>query len=325
MVNIRTVFQCAACAVAMLAASANAQQYPAKAIRMVVPFAPGGPNDVLGRLVGQKLTQEWGQSVVVENRGGAGGTIGLEYAARLPADGYAIAMGGSSNLTVAPSLYKKLSYDPQKDFSPIINVAHVPYALAVNPIVPARNVKELLAIAQRKPGYLSYGSSGAGSMSSLAAELLKSMSRTSIVHVSYKGTAPALTDVIAGNIDMMLADFAVIRTHAAAGKLKALGVTGSKRLVSAPDLPTIDESGLKGYVIEPWFGVVGPAGIPKDIVVRLNKTIASSLKAGDVLQRLGALGYEPIGGTPEQFAATIKADIANYARIVKAAGIAAAM
>ncbi len=318
----RFLFQCAALAAASFAACANAQQYPAKVIRMVVPFAPGGPNDIIGRLVGQTLTQQLGQSVVIENRGGAGGTIGPEYAARLPGDGYAIAMGGSSNLTVAPSLYTKLSYDPRKDFSPIINVAHVPYALAVNPTVPVRNVKELIAIAGRKPGYLSYGSSGSGSMSNLAAELLKSMSKTSIVHVSYKGTAPALTDVIAGHIDMMLADLAVIKPHAAAGKLRSLGVTGGKRLASAPELPTIDESGLKGYVIEPWFGVVGPAGIPKDIVALLNKTIAASLKGGEVLQRLGALGYEPIGGTPGQFASTINADIANYARIVKAAGIA---
>ena len=319
--SFKVVLHCAVVAAFALTASANAQQYPAKVIRMIVPFAPGGPNDILGRLVGQKLTQQWGQAVPIENRGGAGGTIGLEYAARLPADGYAIAMGGSSNLAVAPSLYKKLSYDPQRDFSPIINVAHVPYALAVNPTVPARNVKELIAIANRRQDYLSYGSSGSGAMSNLAGELLKSMAKVKIVHVSYKGTAPALTDVIAGNIDMMLADLALIQPHVAAGKLRVLGVTGGKRLVSAPNLPTINESGLKGYVVEPWFGLVGPAGMPRNIVTLLNTTIAANLKAPDVVQRLGALGYEPIGGTPEQFAATITADIANYARIVKAAGI----
>lgn len=318
--STKIVLLCAIAAAA-LTANAHAQQYPAKVIRMIVPFAPGGPNDILGRLVGQKLTQQWGQAVAVENRGGAGGTIGLEYAARLPADGYAIAMGGSSNLAVAPSLYKKLSYDPQKDFTPIINVAHVPYALAVNPTVPARSVKELIVIANSKQNYLSYGSSGAGAMSNLAGELLKSMAKVKIVHVSYKGTAPALTDVIAGNIDMMLADLALIQPHVAAGKLRVLGVTGSKRLASAPNLPTINESGLKGYVVEPWFGLVGPAGMPRNIVALLNTTIAASLKAPDVVQRLGALSYEPIGGTPEQFAATITADIANYARIVKAAGI----
>ena len=319
--SIKVLFHCAAAGLLALAGTAAAQQYPTKPLRLVVPFAPGGPNDILGRLVAQNLTQQLGQNVVVENRGGAGGTIGLEYTARLPGDGYSVAMGGSSNLAVAASLYQKLSYDPLKDFTPIINVAHVPYAIAVNPTVPAKNVKELIAIAKTKSGYLSYGSSGPGSMSNLAAELLKSMAGADMVHVSYKGTAPALMDVIAGNIDLMLADLAVINRHTANGKLRAVGVTSSKRLASAPNLPTVGESGLKGYVIEPWFGVVGPAGIPKEIVAALNKTIAASLKSGETLKRLGALGYEPIGGTPEQFAATIKADIANYAKIVKAAGI----
>ena len=319
--SLKVLFHCVAAGFLALAGAAAAQQYPTKPLRLVVPFAPGGPNDILGRLVAQNLTQQLGQNVVVENRGGAGGTIGLEYTARLPGDGYSIAMGGSSNLAVAASLYQKLSYDPLKDFTPIINVAHVPYAIAVNPTVPAKNVKELIAIAKTKSGYLSYGSSGPGSMSNLAAELLKSMAGAEIVHVSYKGTAPALMDVIAGNIDLMLADLAVINRHTATGKLRAVGVTSSKRLASAPNLPTVGESGLKGYVIEPWFGVVGPAGVPKDVVAVLNKTIAASLKSGEVLKRLGALGYEPIGGTPEQFAATIRSDIVNYAKIVKAAGI----
>jgi tripartite-type tricarboxylate transporter receptor subunit TctC len=302
-------------------AIAAAQNYPSKPLRMVVPFAPGGPNDILGRLIGQKLTEAWGQMVVVENRGGAGGTVGLEAASRMPGDGYGIAMGGSSNLALAPSLYAKLAYDPVKDFTPVINVAVVPYALAVNPTVPAKNVKELIAVANRKAGFLSYGSSGVGSMSSLAAEMLKSMSKTDIVHVPYKGTAPALTDVVSGQIDMMLADLALIKRHSDTGRLRVLGVTGLKRSSAAADVPTIAESGLPGYELSPWFGVVGPAGVPKDIVGRLNGAIASSLKAQDVIQRLGALGYEPLGGTPEQFAATIKADIGKYAKIVKTAGI----
>jgi len=257
----------------------------------------------------------------VDNRGGAGGTVGLEAASRLPGDGYALAMGGSSNLTVAPSLYAKLPYDSIKDFTPIINVAIVPYALAVNPTVPAKNVKELIALATKKPGYLSYGSSGMGSMSSLAAEMLKSESKTNIVHVPYKGTLPALTDVISGQIDMMLADFSLIKAHADSGRLRVLGVTGHKRSAAAPSVPTIAESGLPGYELSPWFGVVAPAGVPKNLVTRLNGVIGNSLKSADVVQRLGALGYEPLGGTPEQFAATIKADIAKYAKIVKTAGI----
>lgn len=303
------------------AGGAGAQNYPTKPLRMVVPFAPGGPNDTLGRLIGHKLTEAWGQAVIVDNRGGAGGTVGLEAASRLPGDGYALAMGGSSNLTVAPSLYAKLPYDSIKDFTPIINVAIVPYALAVNPTVPAKNVKELIALATKKPGYLSYGSSGMGSMSSLAAEMLKSESKTNIVHVPYKGTLPALTDVISGQIDMMLADFSLIKAHADSGRLRVLGVTGNKRSAAAPSVPTIAESGLPGYELSPWFGVVAPAGVPKNLVTRLNGVIGNSLKSADVVQRLGALGYEPLGGTPEQFAATIKADIAKYAKIVKAAGI----
>ncbi len=305
------------------AASAHAQTYPTKPLRMVVPFAPGGPNDILARLISQKLTEAWGQTVIVDNRGGAGGTVGLEAASRLPGDGYALAMGASSNLAVAPSLYAKLPYDSIKDFTPIINVAIVPYALAVNPTVPAKNVKELITIAGKKPGYLSYGSSGMGSMSSLAAEMLKSMSKTDMVHVPYKGTAPALIDVVSGQIDLMLADLAVIQPHASTGRLRVIGVTGSKRSGAAKDIPTIAESGLPGYELSPWFGVVAPAGVPKEIVSRLNAVIGDSLKSADMLQRLGVLGYEPLGGTPEQFAATIKTDIGKYAKIVKDAGIKA--
>lgn len=322
---MKTVTSLASAAALLVLMAGNgmsmAQNYPSKPMRLVVPFAPGGPNDILGRLVGQKLTEQWGQPVVIDNRGGAGGTVGLEAASRLPGDGYAIAMGGSSNLALAPSLYAKLPYDPVKDFTPIINVAVVPYALAVNPTVPAKNVRELIAVASRKAGYLSYGSSGVGSMSSLAAEMLKAMSKTDIVHVPYKGTAPALTDVVSGQIDLMLADLAVIKPHADSGRLRVIGVTGLKRSAAARDVPTIAESGLPGYELSPWFGVVAPAGVPKDIVGRLNGAIGGSLKSPDVVQRLASLGYEPLGGTSDQFAATIKSDIAKYANIVKTAGI----
>ena len=300
---------------------ALAQSYPTKPIRMIVPFAPGGPNDVLARLVAPKLTEQLGQAVVIENRGGAGGTIGMEMLAKLPGDGYALGMGGSSNLAVAASLYEKLAYDPTKDFTPVINVAAVPYALAVNPSVPARNVKELIALASRKAKYLSYGSSGTGSMSSLAAELFKHMSRTDIVHVPYKGTAPALTDVVTGQIEMMFADLGIAQTHASAGRLRLLGISTPKRSRAAPQLPTIAEAGLPGYDVSPWFGLVGPAGMPRDIVARVHGIVAAGLKSADVLQRMNTLGYDPVGDTPEHFAGTIKADIAKYARIVQTAGI----
>jgi tripartite-type tricarboxylate transporter receptor subunit TctC len=300
-----------------------AQQYPVKPVRLIVPFAPGGPNDILGRLVAQKLTEQWSQQVLVDNRGGAGGTIGLDAALRAPRDGYTLAMGGTSNLTVAPSLYDRLPYDPLRDVTPVINVAVVPYALGVNPTVPAKTARDLVAIAGRKSGYLSYGSSGVGSMSSLAAELFKSLSKTQIVHVPYKGTAPALSDVISGQIDLMFADLALVKPHAERGRLRAIGVTGPRRSPSARDLPTIAESGLPGYDIEPWFGVVTAEGVPRAVVARINAGIAAALKSPDVLQRLAALGYEPLGGTPEQFAATIKSDLAKYAAVVKAAGIKA--
>jgi len=241
--------------------------------------------------------------------------------AKLPGDGYALAMGGSSNLAVAASLYEKLGYDPAKDFTPVTNVAAVPYALAVNPSVPARNVKELIALASRKAKYLSYGSSGTGSMSSLAAELFKHMSKTDIVHVPYKGTAPALTDVVTGQIEMMFADLGIAQTHASAGRLRLLGISTPKRSRAAPQLPTIAEAGLPGYDVSPWFGLVGPAGMPRDIVARVHGIVAAGLKSADVLQRMNTLGYDPVGDTPEHFAGTIKADIAKYARIVQTAGI----
>ena len=303
----------------LLPAAAQAQTYPAKPIRLIVPFAPGGPNDLLARMVGQKVTEQSAQAVVIENRAGAGGTVGMDAAARSPGDGYTLVMGGSSNMTVAPNLYAKLPYDSVRDFTPVINVAHVPYAVAVNPTVPAKNAQDLIAAARARG--LSYGSSGTGSMSSLAAELFKAMAKADIVHVPYKGTAPALTDVISGQIDMIFADLATVRPHAASGKVRVLALCGSKRSASAPGIATISESALKGYSIEPWFGVVGPANLPRDIVARLNQMIQSGLKAADSQQRLASLGYDAIGGSPEQFAATIKADLAVYARIVKAAGI----
>jgi tripartite-type tricarboxylate transporter receptor subunit TctC len=315
------------CSVAVFALSAAgimpasiAQTFPAKPVRMIVPFAPGGPNDTLARFVAQKLTDTWGQTVVIENRGGAGGTVGMEVAARQPADGYTLAMGGSSNLAVAPGLYEKLPYDPVKDFTPIINVAAGAYALAVNPSVPAKNVKELVAVARTKAGYLSYGSSGAGSMSSLAAELFKSMSKSDVVHVPYKGTAPALMDVVTGQIEIMFADLGLAQTHAATGRLRLLGVSTPKRSAAAPSIPPIGEA-LPGYDVSPWFGLVAPAGVPKDIVTKLNAAAAAALRSADSAHRLKVLAFDAIADTPEHFAATMRSDIAKYSRIIRSAGI----
>ena len=304
-----------------LASVVHAQAYPAKPIRMIVPFAPAGPNDVIGRIVGQKLTETWGQPVVIENRGGSGGTIGVDAGAKSPPDGYTLIMGGSSNLAVAPSLYAKLPYDPQHDLAPVSNVAFVPYVVTVNPRVPAKSMKDLVAIARTKPGFLNYGSSGAGSMSSLAAELINSAGGTRIVHVPYKGTAPAVTAMVSGEIDMMVADLSAVAGHAKAGKLRMLAAAGSRRTRAAPDLPTVAEAGLKGYAVDAWFGIVVPAKTPADIVAKLSSAVAAAVKSPDVRGRFDQLGYDPIGDTSSEFAATIKADIAKFAKIIKAAGI----
>jgi len=300
----------------------TAASFPAKPVKIVVPFAPGGPNDILARIVGQKWSEAWGHPTVVENRGGAGGTIGVEYGSKAPPDGYTVIMGGMSNLAVAVGMYPKLGYDPH-ELTPITNIAIVPYVLMVNPHVPAKTVAELIVVAKSKKGLLSYGSSGTGAISHLAAEIFKSMSGADIVHVPYKGTAPAVTDVIAGQIDMMFADYAAAAPHAKAGKLRMLAVAGAKRSVTAPELPTIAESGLKGYAVDAWFGLVAPAGVPKDIVARLNATTVTALKSADVKHRFAELGYEPIADTPEQFGATIKSDIDKYVRVIKQAGIKA--
>lgn len=301
-------------------AAQTAATFPSKPIRIVVPFAPGGPNDIIARLVGQKWNELWGHPTVIENRGGAGGTIGVEYGSKAAPDGYTVIMGGMSNLAVAVGMYPRLGYDPH-ELTPLANVAIVPYVLAVNPRVPAKNIRELIAVAKSKKSLLSYGSSGTGAISHLAAELFKSMTGTDIVHVPYKGTAPAVTDVIAGQIDMMLADYAAVAPHAKAGKLRLLAAAGVKRTAAAPELPTIAESGVKGYAVDAWFGLVAPAGVPKDIAAKLNAATVNALKSTDVRQRFGELGYEAIGDMPEQFGATIKSDIDKYVRLIKKIGI----
>ena len=304
-------------------AFAQPAAYPAKPIKIIVPFAPSGPNDIIARLVGLKLNDQWGQAVVIENRGGAGGTIGVELASKAPADGYTLVMGGSSSLAVAPGLYARLAYEPLRDLTAIANVAFVPYAVAINPHVPAKTVRELIAVSKTQKGGLSFGSSGSGSMSHLAAELLRSASGANLLHVPYKGTAPSVTDVMAGQIDMMIADYAAFAPYEKVGKLRLIAVAGSRRALVAPQLPTIAESGVKGYAVDAWFGIVAPAGVPKDIVSKLNGAIVNGLKANDVKQRFAELGYEAIGDSPEQFTATIKTDIEKFGRVIKAAGIKA--
>ncbi len=288
---------------------------------MIVPFAPGGPNDIIGRTVAQKLNEQWGQPVVVENRGGAGGTIGLEMASKLPGDGYVLAVGGSSSLAVAPGLYAKLGYDPLRDFVPIANVAVAPYALAVNPRVPAKSVRELIAVSKSLTGGLTYGTAGSGSMSHLSTELLKAVSGANLLHVPYKGAALVATDLIAGQIDMTINDYAALAPFERVGKLRLLAVAGSRRAVVAPQLPTMAEAGVAGYAVDTWFGIVAPAGVPKEIVAQINAAIVNGVRSADVRKRFADIGYETIGDTPAEFAATVRTDIEKFGRVIRAAGI----
>ena len=297
--------------------------YPSKSVRLIVPFAPAGPNDVIARVVGQKLNELWGHTFLIDNRGGAGGTIGVDAGVKSPPDGYTLIMGGSSNLAVAPSLYAKLPYDPLRDIAPVSNCAFVPYVVTINPNVPAKTMKELVAIAKTKADFLSYGSSGMGSMSSLAAELINSTMGTKIVHVPYKGTAPSVTDMIAGQIDMMVADLSAVAPHAKNGRLRMIATAGSRRTRAAPDLPTVAESGYPGYAVDAWFGIVAPAKTPPEIVAKLSNAIVNLMKAPDVRSRFDQLGYDPIGSSAAEFSATIRADIDKFAKLIKAAGIKA--
>ena len=311
--------QLVAAALVCLPAMVNA--FPTKTIRIIVPFAPGGANDLTARSIGQKLTAAMGQPVVVENRGGAGGTIGMDLVARSQADGHTLVMGSASSLTVAPSLYSKLSYDPVRDFAPISNIAAGPYALTLHPSVPAKSVKEFIALAQAKRGSLNFASSGPGSMSHLATEILKASAKIDMTNVSYKGTAPAIIELLGGHVDLMIADLAVVMPHSASGRLRVLAVTSETRTALAPKLPTIAESGLPGYIIVNWRGMLAPGTTPREVVAKLNAEIVKAVKSADLRESLVNEGYEPIGDTPDQFASLIKAEVSRYAKAIKAAGI----
>jgi len=308
-----------ACMVVGALTSHAAETYPSRPLRMVVPYAPGGNTDVLARLIAQRLTQSLGQQVVVDNRPGGNTLIGTELVARAPADGYTI-MLTTLTFTVVPTLYKKLPYDALRDFTPLTLAVTLPNVLVIHPAVPARTLKEFISHAKANPGKLSYASTGSGTSPHLSMELLKSMADIDLVHVPYKGGAPAMTDLIGGQVVAQFIGLPVAMPHITSGKLRALGVTSNKRASVAPNIPTIGET-LAGYELDPWFGVFGPAGMPKAVTDRLYDEIVRILRAGDMKDYLNSLGAEPIGNTPAQFAAHIKAEIGKYAKIVKAAGI----
>jgi tripartite-type tricarboxylate transporter receptor subunit TctC len=306
---------------ATLACAQPAQPYPVKPVRIIVPFAPGGPVDIIGRLLAPRLAEQLGQPVVVDNRGGAGGTLGMDACAKAPPDGYTMAIGSQSSLVFAPFLYASLAYDPVRDLAPVAGVAVTPYVLAVNARVPAQNVGELVRLARSKKDLMSYGSSGSGAISHISAELFSIATGASIVHVPYKGTAPALAAMVGGEIDMMFADLIPVQPHAQSGRLRLLAAAGAKRTLAAPQLPTIAESGIKMQPVEGLYGMVVPAGTPREIIVRVNTAILTALKAPEVRQRFEQLGYEIVGDSPEQYGATLKREVGVFGPVIRRAGI----
>ena len=303
-----------------VALAQTAATFPAKPVRFIAPFPPGGSTDLLARLVAIKLTEAWGQQVTVENRGGAGGTIGVELAARAAPDGYTIVMGHVGTFGFNPTLYPKLPYDAIRDFAPITVLATVPNGMAVHPSLPVKTARDFVALAKAKPGELLYASGGSGSASHLAGEYFKLLTKIDMVHVPYKGTGPAMISMISGQTTMTITGMVALMPHVKSNRLKLLGVATMKRLSIMPDIPTINESGVPGYDANQWYGVLTQAAVPRDIIAKLHADIVKVLARPDIKERLAADGAEPVANTPEQFAAHIKAEIARWAPVVKASG-----
>ncbi len=297
-----------------------AQTYPGKSIRVIVPFAPGGGTDILTRTIAPKLSEVLGQQLVVDNRAGGGSTIGSELAAKSVADGYTLLMVDTS-FTTNPSLYSKLPYDSTRDFAPVSLMAAAPVILIVHPSVPVRTVKEFVALAKARPGQLNFASGGPGSSTHLGGELLKSAANIDLVHIPYKGTGPAVADVLGGQVVMMFAGISSVKQHVVVGRLRAIAVTGDKRSPAMPEVPTFIEAGLKGVDSGTYWGCLAPAATPKDAINKISAIMTSVLKLPDIQARLVDLGFDPIGGTPEQFAANIKSETEKWARVIKNARV----
>ena len=301
--------------------AAQSAGYPDKPIRIVVAYTPAGATDILARTVGQKLTEAWGQSVIIDNRPGANGNIGTEYAAKASADGYTLLMVTAGTHGINPGLYRKLGFDAVKDFAPVSLVAMVPNIFVVNNAVPAKDLKDFIAYAKSNPGKFNYGSPGNGSTAHLSMELFKSMTGIQMVHVPYKGSAGVLADLIGGQIVVTMDNMPPYIPQVKAGKIRALAVSTTHRSPAVPDVPTVAEAGVPGYDSGAWFGLVAPANTPKDIVNKLSRETARILQLPDVSARLSDLGAEPVGGTPEQFSAHIKSEIAKWAKVIKDANV----
>jgi tripartite-type tricarboxylate transporter receptor subunit TctC len=309
-----------AVAVSISTTAAMAQAWPSKPVTLVVPFAPGGTTDVLARAVGQELSKSLGQPVIIESKPGAGATLGADFVAKAKPDGYTLLMGAVHH-TIATSAYKKLPYDFQKDFAPVSTVALVPNVLVVNPLVQAKNVSELLALAKAQPGVLTYGSNGTGTGQHLIGAQFESMGHVQMLHVPYKGSGPLTSDLLGGQINMSFDTITPVLPHIKAGKLRALAVTTIRRSQALPDVPTLDEAGLKGFDLGTWFGLLVPAGTPKDIVTRLNADVVKIIQSVDFRKKMDDIGALPVGNSPEQMAKQIKDDTERFAKIVKDAKI----
>ena len=299
---------------------ASAQQYPWRPVRFVVPFSPGGSVDTLARTFSPKLADALGQQIVVDNRPGGNGDIGMLIVARAPADGHTIVLGYIANLAIAPSLQAKMPYDPVKDFAPITQPASSPNVLTAHPSVPAKNLKELIALAKASPGKLSFASTGVASVGHLTGELINNLAGIKITHVPYKGSGQAVTDILGGHVNIMYSGFSSTLAHIKAGKLRALAVTGPKRSPALSEVPTIAEQGFPGVEATAWYGVLAPAGTPKPVITRLHGDLVKILRQPDVVQRLDGLGFEIAATTPEQFGAYIRSEIKKWAKVVKASG-----
>ena len=301
----------------------GAGAWPARGVTVVSPFAPGGPNDIIARTMAGKLTEAFGVPFTVENRGGAGATLGTGFVARAAPDGHTLLVAGQSSLAFAPHLYAKLSYDPLRDFAPISNVALAPYVMAVNPRVPARSVADLVRLARARPQAISYASSGAGSVSHLATELFAAAAGVEMVHVPYKGMVPGIGAMVAGEVDMMVADLGQVDAMVRAGKLRLLATGGRARSSAAPDVPTMAEAGFRDVVAEGRFGFLAPAGTARETVNRINAVLAQAAKSPDVRERFARLGFEATSDTPEQFAALLRSDFDRYGALIRRLGIKA--
>jgi hypothetical protein len=301
-------------------APANAQDYPAKPIRLIIPFAPGGTNDVIGRLMAAKLGEMLGQQVIPDNRAGAGGTVGIELVVKTPPDGYNLVIGNIATLAINPTLYPKLSYDPLRDLQPVTLIAKVPQVLVAHPSLPAKNTRELVALAKSRPGELAYGSGGNGSGAHISGEMLKMLAGVNLTHIPYKGVGPAQIDLLAGQIQLVFGGVPSVAPQVRTGRLRALGITGPKRVVTFPDVPTIVESGVKNYESTMWYGVLAASGTPQPLVMKLHGAVNRALRTPDLNERLLADGSEPSGMLPEEFTAFIKSELTRWAPVIRASG-----